>query len=406
MPKPEAPEVARHPGEELTSYISPGQEIEKYYKHELPSPPKADQPLDDAQFINAALLLADHLGFVSFDEAVIALLVAKATNPQFDLGILRGMKGAAAVAAESIRRNLPLLREAFENSIERKLRRVAEALNANREAFGDGDGWVFPIATLQSHAVVLNSKGDLFRAQYEESEDGVRIVRAEKFAAAEIQRESVQKVLSDAVQAIMEGKKEKARLTLRDLVSRVTDAQEDFEKARYQALLDAIRGDSFWRTHVRENGPRLRSFVRGDLREIYNSGVRPKFRKLRLGEVDQKFEGQYKEDVRKSMAALIGRLERMKEEISEAFTRDQWRVNSLSAYDKEKGLQVSHFLNRFVGDYINSLTTIVEGLRLSCVGSSLPFQAHLYDTLAEAFPDYVLGFLFARKALEDIRSGL
>lgn len=405
MPELEAPKVEKHPGEEQTSYVSPGQEIEKYYKREPSHPPRADQKIDSAQFINAALFLADHMG-VGYDEAATILLVAKTTNPQFDFGILRGMKGAAATAAESIRRNLPLLREAIQNSIESKLRRVIEALNANRKAFEDENGWVFPVATLRNYAIVLNSRGALFRVQYEDTDDGVRIAKAEKFVAAEVQKESIQKVLSDAVQALMEGKKEKVRLTLRDLVSRVTDAREDFEKARYQALIDAIKGESFWRNHVRENNPRLRAFVRGDLKEVYNSGVKPRFQKLRIGEVDQRFENQYRDDIRKSMADLIGRMERMKEEVSEAFTRDQWRVNSLSAYDKEKGLQISHFLSRFVGDYMNTLTTVIEGLRLSCVESSLPFQAHLYDTLAEAFPDYVLGLLFIRKALADIRSGV
>jgi hypothetical protein len=405
MPKKEATAVQYVPGEEQTSYVSPGQEIEKYYERPKPQPPKPDQKLDNATFISAAILLADHMN-IGYDEATTALLVAKTTNPQFDFGILKGMKGTAAAAAESIRKNLPLLQEAFENSIENRLRKIVAALNLVRESFGDKDGWVFPIATLKDHAICLNSKGELFRVQYEEVDGNLYVTKTEKFSTQEVQQESVKKVLGDAVQALMEGKKEKVRLSLRDLIHRVTDAKEDFEKARHQALLDAIKGDSFWRTHIRENNPRIRAFVRGDLKEVYGSGVKPRFHKLRLGEVDQKLEGQYREDVRKSMAAIIEKMERMRDEVLEAFTRDQWRVNSLSAYDKERGLQIGHFLNRFIGDYANTLTTVVDGLRLSCVESSLPFQAHLYDTLAEAFPDYVLGYLFIRKALADIRSGV
>ena len=38
--------------------------------------------------------------------------------------------------------------------------------------------------------------------------------------------------------------------------------------------------------------------------------------------------------------------------------------------------------------------------------TDLPFQAYLYDTLAEEYPTYALGYLFAKKALNNIRSGV
>ncbi len=408
MPKPGAPEVTKVAGQETTSYVSPGQEIEKYYKRDAAKPPRVDQKLENAHFINAAIMLANHLGFNSFDEAVTALLVAKTTNPDFDYGVLKHMKGTSGSkkAAESIEKNMPVLQEAIDNSFEKRVRRMAEALDGVKKQFEAEDGWVFPIATMKEHAIVLNSHGDLFRATYEDDEGTIRITKAEKFAAAPVKTEESQKVLGEAVEALMEGRGKKAKLALRDLVARTHDQNETFDKARFQSLVQQIAGESYWRNYVKENGPRVRVFVRGDLKEVYGSGVRPRFQKVRLGEVDEKFEDRYRADVRKYTAALVEKIEKMKEDVQGLFNRDQWRVNGLAAYDKQQGLQVSNFLNHFIGDYVNSLTTVAEGLRLSVVESTLPFQAHLYDTLAEEYPNYVLGYLFIKKALGDIRSGV
>lgn len=412
MADQKVPAVVTVAGEEGTSYTSPGEKVTDTLARPS-APPSADQKLDNSNFINAALTLADHMGFGSYDEAATTVLVAKATNPQFDFGMLAGLSGKASAVAESLQKNHPLIQEALENSFETRTRKLVAALYGVREQFEDKDGFVVPVATLKNHAIVVNSKGDLFRATYDVAEDDIKILKAEKFATADAAPAPVKteskglSILKGVVADLFEGRKDRVKIGLKDLLQQgPVDTREEFDKNRHQHILKHIKAESFWRDHVSKNAAKMKAFVRGDLKEINNSGIRAKFGKLRLREVDAKFEGQYAKDVRRSLNDLITRVEKMRAEVTETFARDQWLINSLSSYDRQHGVQTSNFLNCFVGDYVSHLTTLSDGLRLATVESSLPFQAQLYDTLAEEYPTYVLGYLFVKKALSDIRSGV
>jgi hypothetical protein len=413
MSEQEAPAVVKVAGEEGTSYTSSGEKIADTLARPT-APAVAEQKIDNASFINAALLLADQMGMASYDEAATTVLIAKATNPQFDLGALAGLSGKASAVAESLQKNHPLIQEALENSFETRTRKLITALYGVREQFEDKDGFVVPVATLKNHAIVINSKGDLFRATYDVTEADIKILKAEKFATAPdpaaapapVQTEG-RSVLKSFVDDLFEGRKDRVKIGLKDLLQQgPQDTREEFDKNRHQHILKHIKAESFWRDHVNKNAAKMKAFVRGDLKEINNSGVRAKFGKLRLREVDAKFEGQYAKDVRRSLNDLITRVEKMRAEVTETFARDQWLINSLSSYDRQHGVQTANFLNCFVGDYVSHLTTLSDGLRLATVESSVPFQANLYDTLAEEYPTYVLGYLFVKKALSDIRSGV
>lgn len=410
MSDQQAPAVVKVAGEEGTSYVTPGEKTADTLARPT-APAGVDQKIDNAQFINAALTLADHLGYGSYDEAVTTLLVAKATNPDFDFGVLAGLSGKAAAVAESVQKNRPLIQEALENSFETRTRKLVSALSGVRAQFEDADGYVVPIATLKNHAIVVNSKGDLFRATYDVTEDDIKILKAEKFATADAPAPKMESrglsILKGIVSDLFEGRKDRVKIGLKDLLQQgPTDTREEFDKNRHQHILKHIKAESFWRDHVHKNAAKMKAFVRGDLKEINNSGIRAKFGKLRLREVDAKFEGQYAKDVRRSLNDLISRVEKMRAEVTETFARDQWLINSLSSYDRQNGVQTSNFLNCFVADYVGNLTTLSDGLRLATVESSLPFQATLYDTLAEEYPTYVLGYLFVKKALSDIRTGV
>lgn len=410
MAEQEAPAVVKVAGEEGTSYTSPGEKISDTLARPT-APAVAEQKLDNAAFINAAIVLADQMGLASYDEAATTLLVAKATNPQFDFGALAGLSGKASAVAESLQKNHPLIQEALENSFETRTRKLVTALYGVREQFEDKDGFVVPVATLKNHAIVVNSKGDLFRATYDVTEDDIKILKAEKFATAapaqKMESKRGQSILKGLVDALFEGRKDRVKIGLKDLLQQgPTDTREEFDQNRHQHILKHIKAESFWRDHVNKNSAKMKAFVRGDLKEINNSGIRAKFGKLSLREVDAKFESQYAKDVRRSLNDLITRVEKMRAEVTETFARDQWLVNSLSSYDRQHGVQTSNFLNCFVGDYVSHLATLSDGLRLATVESSLPFQAKLYDTLAEEYSTYVLGYLFVKKALSDIRAGV
>jgi hypothetical protein len=122
--------------------------------------------------------------------------------------------------------------------------------------------------------------------------------------------------------------------------------------------------------------------------------------------MDSRMAGQYKEPIRKGLQELCSRFETMKTGLQEMYSKDQWLLNSLPAYDRSRGVQMSNFLNHYVSELINGLTNSSDGIRVALGESDLPFQAFLYDTLAEEYPTYALAFLFAKKALSDIRSGV
>lgn len=398
-------QVQDAPGENLNSYTSPGDELGLPGTEPKVKGPNVNQQLDMSHFINSAILLADYTGS-SYEESVKTLLVAKAGNPAFDLGALAGLSGKNAKMAENLQRAKPLIQEAMANSLEAKIQKLIGALEVVKEQFEAKDGWVFPVATMAKHAIVVNNDGNVFRAHFEESEDGVTITKAEKYNL-ETKQESITKVTSRAVDALMEGRKAAVKVGLRDLLKQRTENDSfEFAKARHQSFLRQIKESSFWKEHIKDNAARIKVFVRGQLSEINNSGIRARFGKMRMSEMDSRFVAQYQPTVRKALSEMLNRFMKMRETVSEAFTKDQWLINSLGSMNRESGHSTAHFMNYFVGEYLNSLTSTVDGIRLALGESDLPFQALLYDTLAEEYPAYALAYLFTKKALSDIRSGL
>jgi hypothetical protein len=396
------------PADDKTGYVSAGQEIQDPFTRATPKPPQSPEGgMGEADFINAALRLVE-FGIGSYEEAVPVLLIAKSSNPAFDFGALKSaVTEPAKPVAESKKRNAALIRELFEHSNERRLVKIASALGSVRELLEDKDGWVAPIATFHNHAIAINSKGDIFRVEFDEADDAVRVIKSEKIAEGRVTKINLSKTLFDAATALVEGKSHKAKVHLRDLLN-ATEGNEalEFAKNRYQHVLDSVKQSSFWKKHVRENGSKIKNFLQGDLQELNKLTLKPKFRKLTLGEVNEKFVAQYKTPVQKALSELVDRVEYMQKDLQETYTKDQWLINSLASYDRQFGAQTSNFLNRFVGDLSSSLTSLAENVRPVSSERDVPFQAMVYDTLAEEFPNYALAYMFAKKALGELKSGI
>jgi hypothetical protein len=393
--------------DDKTGYVSAGQEIQDPFTRATPQPPKG--PVDgmgEADFINAALKLVE-FGIGSYEEAVPVLLIAKSSNPAFDFGALKSVvTEPAKPVAESIKKNTALIRELFEHSNERRLVKIASALGSVRELLEDKDGWVAPIATFHNHAIAINSKGDIFRVEFEEADDAIRVIKSEKIAEGR-SKATYSKTLIDAADALVEGKSHKAKVHLRELLHTTEgDAGLEFAKNRYQHVLDSVKQNSFWKKHVRENSAKIKGFLQGSLQELNKLVMRPKFKKLTLGEVNEKFVEQYRTPVQKALSELVERIEFMQKDLQEAYTKDQWLINSLASYDRQYGAQTSNFLNRFVGDLSSSLTSLAENVRPVSNERDIPFQATVYDTLAEEFQNYALAYMFAKKALGELKSGI
>jgi hypothetical protein len=396
------------PADDKTGYVSAGQEIQDPFTRATPKPPQSPEGgMGEADFINAALKLVE-FGIGSYEEAVPVLLIARSSNPAFDYGALKSVVSEPAKqVAESLKRNSALIKELFEHSNERRLVKIASALGAVKEILEDKDGWVAPIATFHNHAIAINSKGDIFRVEFDEANDAIRVIKSEKIAEGHVTKVNLSKTLFDAATALVEGKSHKAKVHLRDLLyaTEGNDALE-FSKNRFQHVLDSVKQSSFWKKHVRENSAKIKNFLRGELQELNKLTMKPKFRKLTLGEVNEKFVEQYKTPVQKALSELMDRVEYMQKDLQETYTKDQWLVNSLASYDRQFGAQTSNFLNRFVGDLSSSLTSLAENVRPVSSERDIPFQAMVYDTLAEEFPNYALAYLFAKKALSELKSGI
>lgn len=397
------------PGEEQTSYVSPSKAIQDPMNR--PVPPKEEPKstdIGDSNFINAAFKLVE-LGVGSYEEAVPILLVAKAAKPKtdLDLGMLKATSKKSAPVAESIQRNSAMLQSLFENSNEHRLIKISEALRNVKELMEDKDGWVAPVATFRSHVIAINSKGDIFRAEIDEDEDGIKVIKAEKIAEGKPPVD-LKKTLTDTINALVEGKKARVRVQLSELLKQASggDPSLEFSKQRYQHILEGIRAIPFWKSHVKENEPKIRAFLRGQLNELNKYSLKPRFQKLRLGEVNEPFVAQYKTGVQKALQCMVGGLDKMRSDLQESYAKDQWLINSLASYDKKVGVQTTNFLNRFVGEFATSLSTVVDSVRPLISENDIPFQALVYDTLAEDYQNYALAYLFAKKALNDLKSGV
>lgn len=393
--------------DDKTGYVSGGQEIQDPFTRKTPEPPKTpEKGMGEADFINAALKLVE-FGVGSYEEAVPVLLVAKSSNPKFDFGALKSaVIDTAKPVAESIKRNAALIQTLFEQSTERRLVKIADALRSVREILEDKDGWVAPIATYHKHAIAINSKGDIFRVEFDESDGSIKVIKAEKIAEGHA-KPDYSKTLIDAADALVEGKSHKAKVHLRDLLNATEENSAlEFTKNRYQHVLDGIKQSSFWKKHIRENSARIKAFLQGSLNEMNKLIMKPKFQKLTLGEVNEKFVSQYKEPVQKALSELMDRFEYMQKDLQEAYTKDQWLLNSLASYDRQYGAKTSAFLNRFVSELSSSMTSLAENVRPLSSERDIPFQAMVYDTLAEEFPNYALAYTFAKKALGELKSGI
>ena len=395
----------RVPGEDQTSYTNPGKSIPDSPIGSSVAGATTTAIADGIGFVNAAVLLSDHLGFLSFEEAAVALLAAKAGAKDFDLGALHGI-GSTGKMAEALGRILPEIREAAGASLEARLRRVAAAIRESRRSFGGDDVTAVPVATLDHHVVVANTGGGVFRAVYEDDGRRARIIKVESMAAPAKPKAGVVRQITDAVTALLEGKKEKAKVHLKDLLAQSAgDGALEFTKARHQNLLACLKSESFWRNHVRTNASRIRTFVRGDLDEVYRSGVKARFQKAQE-ESDEKAAGAYREPVRKALQYVLAKVTQMREDVEGAHNRDRWLVGSLHIYDRQRGMEMAQFLNRFIGDLVETLDTLEVGIRATLSEGDLRFQASFHDALAEAYPDIALGYLFARKALGEIKAGV
>jgi hypothetical protein len=339
--------VVKTVGGDQTSYTSPGKEITDYYKGDGEKPPAVDKLIADPQFINAVIALSDAMP-MDYHDAVIAVLVAEVSKQsKFDFGMMaQDLKKVKDIGGTTLSKDF------------NEINKAMEKLWHN----------------------VKGGKGEV--------------------------KESIEQQISSMVQSLMEGKKDKAKKSLKDILVRLHagDDEAGFVKAKHQCFMTELRQTCFWKEYTRENSPKIKAFVRGDLNEINDSGIRPKFRRVRV-EGDPKIAGQYNAEIKKSLEEIGKRFERMRDSILEA-SRDQWLVNSLSSYDAKYGHQTTSFMNQYVGELLNSLTTVTEGVKLVSGESDLPFQALLYDTLAEEYSVYALAYLFAKKALSDIKSGV
>jgi hypothetical protein len=397
------------PGEDQTSYVSPSKTIQDPMSRPVPPVNKPESvDISDSTFINAAFKLVE-LGVGSYEEAVPILLIAKASKPktELDLGMLKATSKKSVPVAESIQRNSAMLQSLFENSNEHRLIKIAEALRSVKELLEDKDGWVAPVATFRSHVIAINSKGDIFRAEIDEDEDGIKVVKAEKIAEGKAPTVDIKKTLTDTINALVEGRKSQVKIQLSELLKHASsDSAFEFAKQRYQHILEGIRATPFWKSHVKENEPRIRAFVRGSLNELNKGNFKQRFQKLRLGEVNEPFVSQYKTSVQKALHSLMEKFDKMRSELNETYTRDQWLINSLASYDKKYGAQTTNFLNHFISEFTNSLSTVVNSVRPIISERDIQFQALVYDTLAEDYQNYALAFLFAKKALGDLKSGV
>lgn len=260
---------------------------------------------------------------------------------------------------------------------------VEEAVEHEVQRFSDDETVeVFTVNTFKTHAHVATSEGKLFKVNFDESEDELKISDVELMEDAPISHvfdmgANIRKNIGDLVDLFLEGKQEEAWNSLDSMVDLIDENTMRFGIKNVEHFVKKLKQES-WRTYVQAKKGSL-----GDLLQIEESEVAPKFKMLYDGSLTE-------EECTEEMANAV---EKSTDDLIEGF-------NTLAAELNEENLEsVEGFdgMVDFFADLNESVGVMLgEARKLLELNDCVSCWAMIHDEIAEAFEDARVAKGFAK----------
>lgn len=296
------------------------------------------------------------------------------------------------------------LRHLLAGSYESLIARVETVVSENAEnLFGEKTGTLV-LGTFSGYAVVLSESGKLLRVKFEEKSGKVNLVEHKELDLPRVLRSDVGSlVLEDASKAVdlmLSGRLSATDPSFVRLV-RMAGSYPKTPEQLVEAVIATAKAKSAWKTIYQEHSARIRRFLWGELMQIEDRRLRPKFQNLYNGSTpDEQLEG-FREEVVSGLNTVLARLgdfSKLVESSDKSFgsLKNEFRdLGEDSLYNV-----VSTFSSDLLDDILRVRGNVEEMLAsVTCVSC----LAKLYDSLGEELYDFELASRFVNRIATMLR---
>lgn len=296
------------------------------------------------------------------------------------------------------------LAEVLKGSREEFIEKVKNALWRHREQFEEtADGKIAHLATNGNFAVVINSRGQFFRAKFQEDLDGtILITTVEKMDVPVLdQAKMSESIMADVQKLIQEGKSEEAQRLLSGSLGilghpAVTDPQDIA-----RLFVEQSRNDRAWSRYFKSNEGPILEFIGHEAG--YRKVLTAKWQRLYNGGLDAKDTYPYRALVEQDLRSVLVRVEGVLRPVSErleAFRQSRNSHRSIEADEQESAFR------SFAEDLMTNMDETVSVIRAVLEGRDPIAMAVVHDTVVPKIIEIETAGMFVVKLAEShLRGG-
>lgn len=288
------------------------------------------------------------------------------------------------------------LAKLLDGSFETAMGKVDEAILARPELFGGDDGSdVRTIGTFLDHAIVLNSDGEFFRADFVVSEDtgAIELGQVERLEvpvkeASELGAQAREESRL-AVEALLAGDEDGANVHMGSLYEMVRSGVRVTAEGVEDDFLEFFSEEPAWLKALRENESSVVSFVGAEARREYPA---PKFDGVELDGV------QSRAAVGAALSRLHESLRELQESVVDARSVDE--ESRLHVESSEDASMAAQSFFDFVTEYgtdLDDTIALVEDAMAVREDGTLGSLARVHDGVAARMRDMGLAAAFSEK---------
>lgn len=253
------------------------------------------------------------------------------------------------------------------------------------------------IATFTDH-VVLEAEGQFLKVTVEESESGKLTLTERSDIKVDVRdRDSLDGYVQEEIRTVIDlwlsGAAEKAKSRLEAVASMVTANPIRDESGLIESVESVLGAEHPWKRAYAEREEQIHTFLGSDLEEVQEAALKPKFRKLYDGSMEESKLAEFEALAKQDLAEVLQRIEALGESTQAAFESSfEALVNAQSGSD---GSGVLDLYEGFALDLIEDLERVQNQAKIASERiTTVPGQGKLRDVLAEGVAPYEVASRF------------
>jgi len=173
-------------------------------------------------------------------------------------------------------------------------------------------------------------------------------------------------------------------------LDRVSSGHDFSVKAVKESVIGVLTTTNEWRSFYRRYEPRIRKILHGELGVLEDRRLKPKYRKIRLGNFNEEDKAAAIPSVRMSFGEVLARLAGIRAELAEMVIPD------VSRDAIEQDLFQMRGMKRILEDELAQMSDHISGLDINV--DNVSEAAATYDLVADEVGRYEVMALFLRRA--------